>query len=242
MNQKRLYPSAALHGRVAHEIGRKIVSGAIAEGEYLPRESELAALHGVSRQAVREALKVLAAKGLVASRRRAGTSVLPRQRWNLLDPDVLAWHPPDAIAPAFLSDLIEIRRLIEPAAAAFAARRAGPDHVARLKAALEVMRTNIGNEEAFYDADMEFHAALFQASGNSLIDRLSTIIGPVLQTSFHLQAKTGPSFQRAVEQHEALHAAIARGDAEAAREAMEAILQVAGGEVAQFARQQKGAA
>lgn len=214
----------------------------IAEGEHLPRESELATLHGVSRQAVREALKVLAAKGLVASRRRAGTSVLPRQRWNLLDPDVLAWHPSGGIAPAFLSDLIELRRLIEPAAAAFAARRAGPEHIGRLKAALEVMRANTSNEVAFYDADMEFHAALFQASGNSLIDRLSTIIGPVLQTSFHLQAKTGPSFQRAVEQHEALHGAIARGDAEAAREAMEAILQVAGGEVAQFARQQKGAA
>lgn len=219
-----------------------IVSGAIGEGEYLPRESELALRHGVSRQAVREALKVLAAKGLVASRRRAGTNVTPRSSWNLLDPDILAWLPPGAIAPGFLSDLIELRRLIEPAAAAFAAKRSSPEQTARIKAALDAMRVAVGNEEAFYDADLEFHAALFSASGNSLIDRLSTIIGPVLQTSFHLQAKTGPSFQRAVEQHEALHGAIARGDAEAAREAMEAILQVAGGEVAQFARQQKGAA
>lgn len=242
LNQKRLYPSAALHGRVAHEIGRQIVSGAIGEGEYLPRESELAASHGVSRQAVREALKVLAAKGLVASRRRVGTSVMPRNRWNLLDPDVLAWHPPGAITPGFLSDLIELRRLIEPAAAGFAARRGGAERIARILTALEAMRANVGDEEAFFDADLEFHAALFSASGNSLIDRLSTIIGPVLQTSFHLQAKTGPSFQRAVKQHEQLYAAIAEGDSEAAHRAMEEVLMVAGGEVAQIVCRHTGAA
>lgn len=242
MNQKRLYPSAALHGRVAHEIGRRIVSGAIAEGEHLPRESELAAQHGVSRQAVREALKVLAAKGLVASRRRAGTTVLPRERWNLLDPDVLAWHPPGAISPAFLSDLIELRLLIEPAAAAFAAKRADGEHIGRVREALEAMRAAVGKEEEFHRADMEFHAALFSASGNSLIDLLSTIISPVLQTSFHVQATTGPTFELAIEQHEVLYAAIAKGDDDGARRAMEAILQVAGGKVAAFGRQQKGAA
>ena len=76
--EKRLYPSAALHGQVAHDIGRQIVSGTIAEGRFLPREAELSERFGVSRQAVREGLKVLAAKGLVGSRRRAGTYVLPR--------------------------------------------------------------------------------------------------------------------------------------------------------------------
>ena len=127
MIEKRLYPSVALHGQVAHEIGRRIVSGAVAEGEFLPRESELAEQFGVSRQAVREALKVLAAKGLVTSRRRAGTFVVPRANWNLLDPDVIAWHPPEKFSPAFLRDIIELRRLIEPAAAAFAAERGEPN-------------------------------------------------------------------------------------------------------------------
>ena len=77
MRQARLYPSAGVHGHVAHEIGRLIVSGAIPVGAYLPREAELAERYGASRQAVREGLKVLGAKGLVASRRRAGTHVLP---------------------------------------------------------------------------------------------------------------------------------------------------------------------
>src|SRR5207244_4849669 len=126
LNEKRLYPAVALHGRVAHEIGRRIVSGAIAEGSLLPRESELAAEHQVSRQAIREALKVLAAKGLVASRRRAGTRVRARAFWNLLDPNVLAWHPAGNVDPTFLNDLVELRQLIEPAAAELAARRREP--------------------------------------------------------------------------------------------------------------------
>jgi DNA-binding FadR family transcriptional regulator len=89
---------------------------------------------------------------------------------------------------------------------------------------------------------MDFHAALFSASGNSLIDILSTIIGPVLQTSFQLQGQTDPSFESAVQQHETLYAAVARGDGDGARQAMEAILQVAGGEVAALGRQTRGAA
>ena len=76
----RLYPSGALHGRLAHALGGQIVSGAIRQGETLPHEVELASRHDVSRQAAREALKVLAAKGLVSTRRRAGTTVAARER------------------------------------------------------------------------------------------------------------------------------------------------------------------
>ena len=95
---------------------------------------------------MREALKVLAAKGLVASRRRTGTSVLPRASWNLLDPDVLAWHTPESIRKEFLDDLIELRRVIEPAAAALAARRVDPERLGRIKAALDGMRDNVDDD------------------------------------------------------------------------------------------------
>ena len=191
----RLYPSRALHARVAHEIGRRIISSGYAEGASLPRESELAEQFGVSRQAVREALKVLAAKGLVASRRRTGTSVLPRASWNLLDPDVLAWHSPESIRKEFLDDLVELRRVIEPAAAALAARRVDPERLSRIKAALDGMRANVDNEPQFLEADAEFHAALLAASGNSLFERLSTIIGPVLDVSFKVQAQENLAIQ-----------------------------------------------
>ncbi len=224
MPQKRLYPSRALHARLAHEIGRRIVSSDYAEGASLPPESELAEQFGVSRQAVREGLKVLAAKGLVASRRRTGTWVLPRSSWNLLDPDVLAWHSPDTIRQEFLNDLIELRRVIEPAAAALAARRVDVERLGRIKAALDGMRSNVEDEPQFLQADADFHAALLTASGNSLFERLSTIIGPVLNISFKLQAEERWRFKIGIEQHAAVYEAIARGDPETARDTMEEIV------------------
>jgi DNA-binding FadR family transcriptional regulator len=234
LTNRRLYPSLALHAQVAHDIGRKIVSGAIAERQALPREAELAVQFGVSRQAVREALKVLGAKGLVTSRRRTGTTVMPRSSWNLLDPDVLAWHPSDRVVPDFMADLVELRRLIEPAAAALAAERADPERLARIKEALDQMRAAGDSVEAFFAADTEYHAAMYAASGNALIDRLSTIIKPVLEMSFVLQATNNPSFKRAVEQHGAVYDAIARHDAEAARRGMEEILTIAHGQIKQM--------
>ncbi len=202
----------------------------------LPREAELAREFEVSRQAVREALKVLAAKGLLASRRRTGTTVLPRTRWNLLDPDVLAWCPPDRIPPEFLADLVESRQLIEPAAAAMAARRTDPERLARLKAALDSMRANISDVDALLEADIEFHGAMLTASGNSLFDRLSTIIRPALETTFALQAQASREFDHVVEQHAAVCDAIARGDAEAAAAAMRTILTNAHGYALQAVR------
>ena len=225
--QKRLYPSRALHARVAHDVGRRIISGDYAEGASLPCESELAEQFGVCRQAVREALKVLAAKGLVASRRRTGTSVLPRASWNLLDPDVLAWHSPECIRKEFLDDLVELRRVIEPAAAALAARRVDPERLSRIKAALDGMRANAANTVEFLQADAEFHTSLLTASGNSLFERLSTIIGPVLEMAFKLQAQEIWRFKIAIEQHAAVYEAIARGDPKTAHDTMEEIVSTA---------------
>lgn len=237
---KRLYPSRALHARLAHEIGRRIISSDYAEGASLPPESDLAEEFGVSRQAVREALKVLAAKGLVVSRRRTGTAVQPRSSWNLLDPDVIAWHAPGSIRQEFLDDLIELRGVIEPAAAALAARRVDVERLARIKTALDGMRANIDNEARFLEADAEFHAALLAASGNSLFDRLSTIIGPVLGMSFQLQAQEIWRFKIAVEQHAAVYDAIARGDPETAHDTMAEIVTTAQATVKRIMRDRSG--
>lgn len=227
MTDRRLYPSQALHGQVAHHIGRRIVAGAIAEGAFLPRESELAEQFSVSRQAIREALKVLAAKGLVFSRRRAGTNVLPRTAWNLLDPDVLAWHPPEHLPPDFLHDLVELRRLIEPAAAELAAARGTPEGIARIKVAVEQMHRTIDDRAAFVRADVEFHAAVGVASGNVLFDRLCAICEPLLGASFALQGHTRTRDMVAcdtVPLHAAVSDAIAARDPVAARQAMEVLL------------------
>jgi DNA-binding FadR family transcriptional regulator len=227
LKDRRLYPSRALHGQVAHKIGRRIAEGAIPAGALLPREAELAGQFGVSRQAIREALKVLAAKGLVASRRRTGTHVLPRSDWNLLDPDVLAWHPPERVPPDFLKDLIELRRLIEPAAAESAAARSSPEDVAAIGIALENMRRSVDDRDAFIGADVEFHVSIAGASGNLLFDRLSAMYAPLLTASFALQGqiRTRDMVQSdTLPRHTAVYEAISSRDPPAARTAMEALL------------------
>jgi GntR family galactonate operon transcriptional repressor len=227
-----------LHGKVAHHIGRRIVGGAIAEGDCLPRESELARQFSVSRQAVREALKVLAAKGLVHSRRRAGTHVQPRSSWNLLDPDVIAWHPPERVPADFLRDLFDLRRQIEPAAAEFAAQRASPQQISAIGQALEEMRRSIGDQSAFIEADLKFHASISAASGNVLFDRLSGIYAPLLEASFALQVQVTPRHRvesDTLPTHTALYDAIAARDPVAARRASEILLSGAMREVEMIA-------
>lgn len=212
-----------------------IVSGAIAEGAYLPRESELAERFGASRQAVREALKVLAAKGLVASRRRAGTCVLPRANWNLLDPDVIAWYPVDRVPADFLEDLIEVRRAFEPAAAVHAAMRGTPGAVAAIGAALDAMLAVEKPSEAFFAADAAFHDAIIAASGNALFDRLGIVIGPLMRTSFELHfraveaalvepARIAAAVQSSLERHAEVYRAIRDRDPARAEAAMESLL------------------
>src|SRR5882762_613163 len=118
--ERSQYPEQSLHGRIVHAIGRRILSGDLRPGELLPAEPEL----GASRTVVREAVKVLAAKGLVESRPKTGTRVRPPASWNLLDPDVLAWQQEGTPQPIFLRKLTEVRLIVEPAAAELAARRA----------------------------------------------------------------------------------------------------------------------
>jgi DNA-binding FadR family transcriptional regulator len=238
---KRLYPSAALHGRVAHEIGRQIVSGAIAEGDFLPREAELSERFDVSRQAVREGLKVLAAKGLVGSRRRAGTYVLPRASWNLLDPDVLAWHPPAELDPAFINDLVELRRVIEPAAVEMAASRADAAGIDGIGKALRRMQESVDDAAAYAAADAEFHMAIFAASGNALVERLSHILGPLLAMSIQTQGRFGLDRRESLAMHAGIYEAIVGGDFAGAKAALDGVLGQATSEVAQLMEERQAA-
>jgi GntR family galactonate operon transcriptional repressor len=230
----RTYPSLALPGRLAHQIGRQIVSGDRPEGDLLPHETELAEQFDVSRQAVREGLKVLAAKGLVTSRRRAGTHVAPREDWNLLDPDVLAWCSPASLETTFIRDLVELRLLIEPAAAWMAASRADPGAVDTIAAALAEMRRTAAMSEEFYAADVAFHSAIFAASGNSLINQLSTILAPLLQASLRTTHQAVATFPDAISAHADVYEAIVAREADLARSRMRALLSSVADEIAEL--------
>jgi len=157
------YIGRNLHAQVVHELGRRIVGGACVPGQALPNEEDLCRELGVSRTAIREAVKVLAAKGLVESRPRIGTRVRPTLAWNLLDPDVLAWRCATLPDPHFVQQLTEMREIIEPASAALAARNRTQAQLRRIEDAYAAMAASPTIDD-WVGADLEFHSAILDAT------------------------------------------------------------------------------
>lgn len=214
----------AVYARIACAIGERIATGQIKEGALLPKEVALQAEFGASRQAVREALKVLGAKRMISARKRAGTSVSPRSDWDLLDADVLSWHTPGSLPDTVLRDLVELRRVIEPLAATLAARRADAKALAKIGAALDDMRRGVADRTMFFKADIAFHLSIFEASGNGLVRQLSAILAPLLRISFDLQMKVHEPLSQGYAAHAAVFHAIKSGDAVTASAAMNRLL------------------
>jgi len=181
------YPANSVHGRIVHRIGADIVAGRVGAGERLPREAELMAEFGASRSAVRDAVKVLASKGLVKTRQRGGTQICEPQRWNAFDIDILAWRFAAGIDLRFVQDLVELRLATEPFAVRLAAVRAEGEDISRIAAALERMRTSSGNWSAYAKADGAFHMAVFAASHNPFFVSLGTVVHDVLSATFNAE-------------------------------------------------------
>ena len=220
----RIYPARGVHGRIVEQIGRRILSGELAPGAMLPREAELVQELGISRTVVREAIKVLAAKGLVEARQRLGMRVRPEAAWNLLDPDVLAWQAAAGPSPALTAHLVELRRLIEPATARLAAARRTESQLQAIEAAVQGMRAATDEPLAYYRADLAFHRAVFAASGNPFVDRLGAIVSAVLEVSFRLQQRSLIPVTLGLALHERVLLAIRDRDPHAAGRAMEDII------------------
>jgi DNA-binding FadR family transcriptional regulator len=210
----------SLHGRIAHLIGEQIVRGALEPGVPLPNEAAWSARLKVSRTAMREAIKILAGKGLIESRPKTGTRVRPREFWNFLDPDVLAWQLAVGPVGPFVGNLFELRRVIEPAGAALAARRARAADLRRMDEAFRGMAAAGDDSERFAAPDMRFHQAILQASGNELIRSLGAMIETALIISFRLSNANPAGQGHSLPLHFAVFQAIREGKPDAARAAM----------------------
>lgn len=213
-----------LHGAIARKLGADILSGDYPAGATLPTEAMATGTLGVSRAAYREAVQALIAKGLVESRPKAGTRVLPRDRWNLLDPDVLAWafaREPDR---RLIDSLFELRGIVEPAAAALAAQRRSREDLQSMKAGLAQMRRHTLATEEGRQGDRQFHSALLHATCNDALIALSAgIASAVAWTTVYKQR--GRELPRdPLPFHIAVYDAIAEGDADRAREAMQVLV------------------
>lgn len=227
----RVLRHRTLHGQVVELLGARIVAGDFPVGSKLPIEDELAARLGVSRGGVREAVKALAAKGLVAPRPRVGTIVQPRERWNLLDHDVIEWHGHRQDGQ-FVRDLLELRQFVEPEVARLAAERAGAADVERLRAACAALERTApqlpDSEPEFVAADLDLHLTLLQACGNDLVRQLSRLLEAGLQHSIEITSHLQAGVIAAVPLHRDVVEAVARGDSSGAGEAMRRILSATG--------------
>ena len=205
-------------------LGREIAQDKIPAGSVLPPEPELEARFGVGRGVVREAIKTLAAKGLVSVRPRHGTHVRPRHEWSLLDRDVLNWlvgkDEPDR---KLLLAIQEVRSIIEPAAAALAAERANRNDRWRINAALAAMET-ARDQASAVAADKAFHLAILDATHNPVLQGFRGTINTILSTVFLVAVGSANWFKENLPNHAAIARAIENGDAGKARLAMERVL------------------
>ncbi len=198
------------------------MSGRIQPGEGLPNTQDLSAELGVSRSALREAIKVLGAKGMLEVRPRTGTRVLPRSSWNLMDPELLGWCGP-ALDDDLVRSLLECRQLIEPGAAALAAQRATGLQLAAIEAALERMAQAASLDERV-EADLEFHVAVLRASGNLFIAQWALAVSSVLLVAFRLSTGASDSYDVAFSAHRDVVEAIRMRDAPGADRGMRVVL------------------
>lgn len=187
----RLAVGRTLHDKIANTLGAAIVAGEHPPGSALPTEVELCARLCVSRSALREAFKLLAAKRLIRSRQKVGTQVRSRAEWNMLDPEVLAWHVSGVPSDHFVANLFEVRRVVEPEAAALAAQRRDEDQLASLEAAMADMWRFQDGSGDLAGADLRFHQAILDATGNHLLASLGAVIESALVSSFQLSWDSG---------------------------------------------------
>lgn len=214
-------------GRIAAvltTLGREIAHDIIPAGATLPPEPDLEARFGVGRGVIREAIKTLAAKGMVSVRPRYGTTVTPRRDWSLLDRDVLGWLVDDAEPDRdLLLAIQEVRLIIEPAAAALAAVRSTKQDRARIEAALVAMETSHDQASAI-TADKAFHLAILDATHNPVLQGFRGAIDTILSAVFVVAVGSSGWFEDNLPNHAIAARAIASGDAKEAKAAMERVL------------------
>ncbi len=193
----------------------------------------------VSRTVLREAIKVLASKGLIEVRTKTGMRVRPRESWNLFDPDILAWEYEVGKRAVFLENLTQLRMAIEPFAAGLAARVATKREREKIRLAYAKLEATVSTPAAFITADMEFHGAIVAATHNDLLQQLVNSISRLLLHSREVTIQLPGSSQRSLPQHKAVADAVCKGDSDAAHLAMVQLVNAAGEDIRNVLKREK---
>ncbi len=228
----------SIYSQVAARLGQEIVAGFYPPGTLLPNAAEMCARFSVSRTALREAYSILSAKALILARPKIGTRVRPKSDWNLLDSEVLAWHLQATPNEHFVDDLFVLRQMVEPAAASLAASLRRPATVERIAEAYGRMDKFKNGAGDLIGADLDFHMAILEASGNRFLAALGGLIHTALECTFRLSWQGAARIQDdRLFQHKGIFEAIRDGDPELARSCMAELLSDSIGDVREYLRQ-----
>jgi len=242
MTKRGTYPRRGLHGEVVHTIGLQILRGELQPGDALPAEEDLSVDHSVSRTVLREAVRVLAAKGLVQARPKTGTRVRPRAEWNVLDPDVLAWRVEAGPDGMLYEQVTEVRFGIEPQAARLAALRATDEEIVGIREAYDAMELGVKDQAAYLAGDLLFHDRILNASHNELLGHLGSVLRAVFRTMFEYTTTSPTSRRRALPLHRAILDGIAARDDVAAEQAMRSLIGDTAADIRRSARRRSDGA
>ena len=207
-------------GHTLDVLGESIVSGRYGPGACVPPEPTLCESLGVSRTVVREAVKSLAAKGMLVTGPKLGTRVLPSDQWNWFDPDVVTWQSKTGLTREFLSDLQELRRVVEPAAVRLAAVRATPADIREIESAYVGMRQAIEQGGDYVSHDLRFHQGLLRACHNRMVIQMSKALGALLRTSFEISTSKPDGPAQSLSLHRAVLDAVIDRDPQRAEKAI----------------------
>lgn len=216
----------SLHVQVAREIARGILSGDLPQGSIIPGEMALCEQFGISRTALREAVKLLTSKGLLESRPKIGTRVVDRAYWNFLDPQMIEWMDGLTDIDQFCSQFLGLRRAIEPEACALAAKFATAEQRIELseifQKMVEVDEAEVFDQERWTDIDTRFHSLIFNATGNDFY----LPFGNILTTMFvNFIVHSSEEGSTCINEHRRIYEAIMAGDSDKARVVSAAHLQ-----------------
>ncbi|HTK09159.1 MAG TPA: FadR/GntR family transcriptional regulator [Ktedonobacteraceae bacterium] len=219
---RRIQP-VKLFEQIAEQIETRILSGELRKGDRLPTERDLAEQFHASRTAVREAMKILAQKGLVDMRPGRGTMVIDGANEAMQDSiDLVMKLKLGEVGGS--ANLVEVREILETEIAALATARATDIEIALMREAVRVMDENLENADAFITADNRFHEALAMATQNALIlILLNSIVNLLSEQRKQIFAVAGGP-QRGQIHHRRILESVIERDPEAARAAMRAHL------------------
>ena len=206
--------------RIIHEMGQQIVGGKYIPGTGLPSEAELCEEFQTSRNIVREVLRAIMAKNLIEIIRYRGAFVSARNKWNYLDTDVLQWALTMDYDPRLIASLTEVRHLVEPTIARWAAERATSSELAVIETALNDMIANSHDRDAFNEADIRYHQAVLSSVHNPVLQQLGVAISSLQRAVFERTYMADESnMPRTLKEHQDLYDAIRHQDSMAAEQA-----------------------